>query len=133
MLDCSISISWCFEEEQNEYTEDVIDSLNNDCAAIVPVIWKLEIVNALRMAYKRKRVAEDRQADLLKFLCELPIHTKSSATDCIDLLNLCKKYNLTSYDASYLDLAIKFNAPIATLDSALQKAAIDAGVGAYLL
>ena len=133
VLDCSMSIAWCFGEEQTEYTRSVQNSFDRGFVAIVPFMWKLEIVNALRMAQKRGRVTEERQEDLLRVLCQMPIDTKYLEEDCMHLLSLCKKHDLTSYDASYLDLAIKFSAPIATLDSALQRAATKTGVGIYLM
>jgi predicted nucleic acid-binding protein len=133
VLDCSMSIAWCFEDEQTDYTKSVLKTFENNTRAIVPLLWKLEVVNVLMVSYKRKRLSEEGQLICLKYFDELRIDPIYLDDDQRNLLSLCKKYNLTSYDASYLDLAIKFNAPIATLDSALQKAAIDAGVGAYLL
>jgi predicted nucleic acid-binding protein len=45
------------------------------------------------------------------------------------LLSLALRFQLTSYDAAYLELALRLQLPIATRDDALAEAAWAAGVG----
>jgi predicted nucleic acid-binding protein len=98
--------------------------------AIVPSIWPLEVVNVLLVAERRKRL---KQVDSLRFialLSQLPIvvDNQQPEKEMQDLLALGRSFNLSSYDAAYLDLAIKNGCPIATKDQKLVQAAEQASV-----
>ena len=132
VVDCSLALAWCFPDEKADYPQAVLDSLA-ETAAIVPALWHLEIGNALLMGERRKRCTA---ADILKwlsFLSTLPItvddETISRAWN--DVMDLAREHNLSVYDASYLELALRRSLPLATLDIPLKKAALAAGVVAY--
>ncbi len=124
VIDNSVVMSWCFKDETNRYADAVLDLLS-DSSAIAPSIWPLEVVNVLLVAERRKRL---KQADSIRFitlLSQLPIIVENEWPEKImkDLLALGRANNLSSYDASYLDLAMKKDCPIATLDKKLIEAA----------
>lgn len=53
VLDCSITMAWCFEDESNEDTDAILDHLQQS-TAIVPSLWPLEVANVLLLAKKNK-------------------------------------------------------------------------------
>ena len=99
-------------------------------AVIVPSIWALEITNAVLVAERRKRVKPQDVRRFVELLGGLTIIEDSqSVTDTVrHVLPLAREYNLSAYDAAYLDVAVRQGAPLATLDSALQKAGRSAGL-----
>ena len=124
VIDNSVVMSWCFKDEISQYADGVLDLLQ-ESTAFVPSIWPLEVVNVLIVAERKKRL---RQADSVRFitlLSQLPIIVEYERTGTImnDLLVLARANNLSSYDASYLDLSMRRGLPIATMDTRLIKAA----------
>ncbi|MCF8110015.1 MAG: type II toxin-antitoxin system VapC family toxin [Desulfobacteraceae bacterium] len=129
VIDNSVTMSWCFADEANPYADAILDHLYGH-TAIVPFIWTLEVVNVLLAAERRKRL---RQVDSLRFLTllsALPIVVDHQEEKRMmkGLLALGRSSDLSSYDAAYLDLAMRNNCPIATLDKKLLEAANKAGV-----
>jgi len=124
VIDASVAMSWCFLDESNAYSDIVLDALA-EYEAYVPSIWPLEIGNVLLVAERRKRLSEADSTRFLALLKELPIHVEQEppARMTTEILYLAREYNLSSYDASYLDLAMRKELPIATQDSALLIAA----------
>ena len=124
VLDCSITMSWCFEDERNESSDIALESLAQS-VAVVPTIWPLEVANVLLMAKGKKRITEMQSARFIDALTALPIiidsSTSSRAMHSIALL--AEQLNLTIYDAAYLELAIREAIPLLTLDQALIQAA----------
>ena len=125
IIDCSITMAWCFSDEATAETARVQDRLIAE-AAVVPAHWFLEVVNVLAMAEKRQRIAAVDATNFLHLLAALDIQTdhETSARAFDHLLPLCRSHGLTSYDAAYLDLAIRRRLPLAALDDDLRQAAI---------
>lgn len=128
VLDNSVVIGWCFESQATEYSDRVLDNLNNE-TAFLPSLWVLEFSNILRKAIKLNKIDESRANDLITIIHELPINVDYTPISVAENLKLASQYGLTSYDAAYLELAIRLKLPIATGDEALKDAAIKAGVG----
>lgn len=129
VLDNSVSMAWAFEDESDAYTDKVLDSLAS-AKALVPAIWHLEVVNVLKNAEKRGRIKESDSIGFITLLDSLPICAihDGSDTKMTELLSVARKHNLSSYDASYLILAMKKRIPIATKDKSLRDAAFNAGI-----
>ncbi len=129
IIDCSITMSWCFADEATEASAQVQDRLVAE-AAVVPSHWYLEVVNVLAMAEKRQRISAADSSQFLKLLDDVEIHDdgETAARAFHDLLPLCRSHGLTSYDAAYLELAIRRQLPLASLDDQLRQAAINVGV-----
>ena len=129
ILDCSIVMAWCFGDESTPETNQIQDRMANE-AALVPGLWYLEITNVLAMAEKRKRITPQGSQQFLQLLSILDIQVDDDAPRRAfnHLLPLCRTHGLTSYDAAYLDLSIRRQIPLATLDDALRKAATTLGL-----
>lgn len=129
VVDNSVVMSWCFEDESNSYADAVLEMLENTIA-IVPSVWPLEVVNVLLVAERRQRLEEAESVRFLTLLSQLPISVEHENPQRImkPLLALARASKLSSYDASYLDLAMRRGLPIATLDKQLIKAAQKAKV-----
>ncbi|MGD8836703.1 MAG: type II toxin-antitoxin system VapC family toxin [Desulfobacteraceae bacterium] len=122
VIDNSIVMAWCFEDETSDYT-DAIQELLIVNKAFVPAIWPLEVANLLLVAERKKRISSADSGHFIALLSQLPIEVVGSDRIFHDTLSLARQYHLSSYDASYLDLAIHEGIPIATLDKAIIRAA----------
>ena len=124
VVDNSIVMSWCFMDEANQYADAVLDSLS-EATALVPSIWPLEVINVLLVAERRMRISEADSVRFTTLLSQLPIVVEYERAEQImkDLLALARVKELSSYDASYLDLAMRKGLPLATLDKRLKEAA----------
>lgn len=130
VLDNSVSVGWLIESQQTDYSEAVAIALESDYAH-VPSLWVLEITNVLRTACRRERLTAAVAQSMLRELGALPITVAPSVPIGSEVLALALRHDLSSYDAAYLDLALKLQLPIATSDAALQSAAIASGVGVW--
>jgi len=124
VIDNSVVMAWCFEDETSQYADAILDRLEVS-KAVVPSNWPLEIGNVLLIAERKKRLS---QADSIRFialLSELPIMIEQEPPERMlkEILALAREHQLSSYDASYLDLAMRKGLPIATLDNGLIAAA----------
>ena len=94
--------------------------------AVVPAVWAFEIANIIFVSFaRRKRISEQQIADYLERLKALPIRAEPfDLWANIELETLARKWNLTAYDAAYLDLAMRTQLPLATSDGALRTVAL---------
>lgn len=129
VLDCSIAVAWLFDDETSPETDALLDRLKAD-GALVPGLWRLELGNALTQAERRNRIAAAQIAAYLDLLDRLPIVTdaETESRALREILTLARTENLTTYDAAYLELAMRRNVELATRDRALIRAARDIGV-----
>jgi len=124
VIDNSVVMTWCFKDEENPYADDILDSLEN-ATAHVPSIWPLEVGNVLLVAERKNRLSEADSIRFIALLTELPIIIEQESPERMikEIFALARKHELSSYDASYLDLAMRKGLPIATLDNNLIDAA----------
>jgi predicted nucleic acid-binding protein len=129
VLDASITMAWCFEEEITPYARAVLDRLDID-AAMVPAIWPLEVANAMLVAERRQQLLPARAERFKELVTEMPITViPGSFVDATSIvMNAARAFRLTCYDAAYLELAMREGIPIATRDKQLVEAARSAGV-----
>ncbi len=128
-MDASVALAWCFPDEASEYADAVLVALEGR-TVIVPAVWALEITNAVLVAERRKRMKQQDVRRFVELLGGLTIieHSQTVADTVSHVLLLAREYNLSAYDAAYLDVAVQQGAPLATQDSALQKAGRSAGL-----
>ena len=128
--DASVSMAWCFEDETNAYSESLLARLEADEEALVPSLWPLEVANALVKAKQRGRVTETQIIGFLEDLSEFAINVDTRGIDrsLTEVRFLAEQYQLTLYDAAYLELAMRSGTPLATLDEQLRQAALAAGI-----
>ena len=98
--------------------------------AIVPTIWLLETANVLLYAERQQRISKIQAHHALYNLKNLPIAIDQTTLDCawVKTLELVENYKLTLYDASYLEIALRYNLPLATFDKSLRQACYGCGV-----
>lgn len=129
VLDCSVTMAWCFVDEATPYTDGVRDRLADE-RAVVPTIWPLEVANATIVGERRKRLDETRCFRFFSLLKSLPIviDDQTSGAAFGEIPHLCRVHNLSAYDAAYLELAMRRGLPMACLDGKLKAAATVVGV-----
>lgn len=127
VVDASVTMAWCFEDEATEATDAVLDRLRSE-RALVPAIWPLEVANVLLVAQRRGRVSEAQIGRFVRLLAQLPVDVDETGPDIASLVALGRTHALSSSDASYLLLAERAGLPLATLDEPLTRAATRAGV-----
>jgi predicted nucleic acid-binding protein len=129
VLDASITLAWCFADEATPATRELLDRLDID-TAYVPQIWPLEIGNILVMAERKKRI---NYADAMHFLqlleeINIQIDDNNSLRFFHEIISLAHSSGLTTYDATYLELAMRLGLPLATRDKQLATVAKQLGV-----
>ena len=124
VIDASVTLPWYFQDEATASSEALLDKVVAS-GAVVPAHWKLEIANAFRTALRKGRIDRDYRDLSLQDLSELVILVDDETVRHAwgTTLALADKHSLTPYDAAYLELALRRNLPLATLDKALQAAA----------
>ena len=129
VVDCSIAMAWLFHDEATPKTAALLDRLAGE-TALVPAWWFIEIANVIAIAERKGRITPIQSDAFIADLSKLGIERddEASARAFTHLLALCRTHRLTSYDAIYLDLAIRRGLPLATLDTDLRKAAKKLGV-----
>lgn len=129
VLDASMALAWCFEDEQTPAVMGLLDRVT-ETGGVAPLLWPLEALNGLLAAERRRRVAPEKRATLAAFLRDLPItldgDTAERAWDAT--ARLATHFQLTVYDATYLELAHRRRLPLASLDQDLRTAAKASGI-----
>lgn len=132
VLDNSVTMRWFFGDgkpQELAYAGKVLDAMKQD-NALVPATWGLEVSNVIARAEAKGLVTEARSGAFLEMLegVDIDVDAATFAHALSDTLQLARRYKLSAYDASYLELALRQGLPLATLDEDLQKAAKKAGV-----
>jgi predicted nucleic acid-binding protein len=129
VVDASVALAWCFDDEASGTADEVLDRLEHD-EAIAPAIWPLEVANGLRTAERRGRLDLADVARVRDLLQSLPIEV-----EVVDLrlalgevTEIARSLELTAYDAAYLALAARRGLALASVDDRLRRAATTAGV-----
>lgn len=124
VLDASIALAWCFADESTPTSIYLLNQLETE-NAYVPAIWSLELGNILVGAAMKKRISRSHVIQFLDLINELNIKvdTETDKHALHDTLDLAFAENLTTYDASYLELSIRLGLPLATKDRQLITAA----------
>ena len=139
VLDNSVAMRWFFpsnKKEDQAYSEQVLKSFSDpNCEALIPNLWHLEVTNVLLRSEKSGDVSAGQLEQYLIQLEGLPLYVDPlTASHAFSrTLSLARSYNLSTYDASYLELAIRESLSIATLDKDLIKAARKSNIDIYLI
>jgi predicted nucleic acid-binding protein len=129
ILDCSMTMAWCFADESTPETVEIQDRLASE-AVVVPAHWFLEVTNVLTMAERNKRISADDASQFVQLLSALDIQADEELPRRAfqHVLPLCRRHGLTSYDAAYLDLVLRRQLPLASLDDDLRRAVTSLGM-----
>ena len=130
-VDASFCGAWVLEDESSAEAEALLQAVESgEAALLVPALWKYEMLNLLRSACRRGRLTVEDATAAQAALSRIPLE-KVDVPDAIaeaEILRLAQAHNLSAYDASYLELAIRFHVPLRTADSALKDAARECGI-----
>lgn len=127
VLDCTITVPWYLTDEANALSEQLFEGLGGS-TYLVPVLWRLEFISAMRAAHRRGRIPSNRLAAIFDQAGRLPLRQQHLLLDVLDIAEGCERFGLTPYDYVYLALAREHAAPLATTDTALIRACRQAGV-----
>src|SRR5258708_413494 len=116
VLDGSVALAWCFSDEADPYADAIARKLPH-LGAVVPVIWHLEVANALVVGERAGRCDQADTSNWTTYLSSLPISVDEpiGARVFHEVIALARAQNLSVYDASYLELARRRDLPLATL------------------
>jgi len=137
VLDASVTMAWLLGDSRpsdRAYAGRVLEALKQPGLSVeVPVTWALEVANVVARAESRRLISEAQSEAFLEMLANAPIFADDAtfSTALSDTLQLARRYRLSSYDASYLELALRSALPLASLDADLNKAALKAGVARF--
>lgn len=137
VLDASVTLSWLLADGKaadRRYAGSVLEAMKvPQAVAEVPVTWGLEVANVLVKGEVRGLINEAQSNAFLEMLAGIRIEADPATfvRSITDTLQLARRYRLSAYDASYLELALRGSLPLASLDVGLMKAARKAGVLRY--
>lgn len=121
VLDASVTACWAFRDEQHPHADLALERIRTD-QAVTPTLWWFEVRNILIVSERRKRLSEADTAAFLRGLATFGVDLDITP-EANEVLRLARTHQLSVYDAAYLELALRKNAPLATLDTDLIKAA----------
>lgn len=130
VLDSSLALSWCLQDEQTKATDDILDTFAKGSSALVPSLWVWEVNNVLLMAERSGRLDPIKRHQQIAILKKLPIDIDESAHQQAwnETTMLAHAHRLSVYDAAYLELALRQGLPLGSLDRELRNAAKKIGV-----
>ena len=139
VLDASVAMRWLLldgKPAERAYALKVLAAMQQaETRALVPVTWELEVSNVIARAEAKGLLSEAQSEAFLEMLDAMDIGSDPATFSRAfsETLQIARRYRLSSYDASYLELAMREGLPLATLDEDLQKAATKAGVKRFAI
>ena len=129
VLDASVTMSWCFEDETTNESQRILKLFFQN-EAIVPAIWPFEVGNAMLTALRTKRLKAAEGAKFFALLATFPIEVESCLLPEVAgrLMPLASQHGLSCYDAAYVELALRERLPIATIDRRVKQSARTLGL-----
>lgn len=130
VVDASVTLAWCLPGQATSVSESALKKLGAGVTALAPCIWPAEVANSIWSAERRGSLSRSQAAGILNLLRSLPVMVEHQVPVRVfdAVRELASRYDITVYDASYLDTAIREQLPLASLDRALLRAAREAGV-----
>lgn len=130
VLDSSVSLSWFFPDERTGFTDTALEvAANEECW--VPAVWRLEFPNALLVAERKRRLTRAERLQVLDEASRLNLRVDATVHDLRQISSLADQHGLSTYDAAYLELALRLGSPLITLDKELAASASAAGVAVH--
>jgi predicted nucleic acid-binding protein len=127
VLDASVTLPWFLQDERTAFTDSVFAALGQD-EFWVPAVWRLEFPNALLAAERKRRIDRQTRIEALEFASGLALRVDAAPIDMRSISAIAERHGLSTYDASYLELASRQSIGLITLDRALAEAASVAGI-----
>jgi len=127
VVDASLTLAWFLENERTRFSETLFDQVEH-LELWAPAVWSLEVPNALLVAERRRRIERSVRLEALERISALGIRIDSAAVDMKAISALAERRKLSTYDAAYLECAVRQGFDLATLDKELADAAAQEGV-----
>lgn len=133
VADASVAVAWVHPGQATPRTEAMLDAIGAGAIIEVPALWPLEVANALMVLARRGKLTERERQAALGWLRALPLRVdhEAAAVAFATLSSLAAKYQLSVYDAVYLELAHRRKLPLGCRDGPLRKAAVRHGVAVW--
>lgn len=126
VIDNSVFLAWCMGDEEDPAATSAMERVV-ESGGIVPRIWWYELRNALLMNERRARINQQQVSDTIADSLEMGISIDEAHEESL-LLDLARRFELSVYDAAYLEVALRRSLPLATLDRRMREAAEMLGV-----
>jgi predicted nucleic acid-binding protein len=113
-------------DESNAYADFISRMIQtSQHEVVVPDIWWLELVNVLLVGERRGRINQEETQASLAFLRQIPLTVyPTTSPDALNrTLFLGRQHNLAAYDAAYLELALREQTLLATIDTRFSEVA----------
>ena len=127
VVDCSVSLPWFLEDERTKFTDQLLEAVDR-AEYWAPPVWRLEMLNGLMIAERRKRIDRARRIESVDQVARLNVRVDPTLPNVMAIGALAERHGLTAYDAAYLELAKRQGFALATLDRDLVQAAAAEGV-----
>ena len=129
VLDASLTLAWCFEDERTPASKEVLHRMSNE-SAVVPSLWHFEVANGLVIGERRGRITRQGASEFLALLSGFDIEVdEHGASRAFSYVFSAAHTNVLSvYDAAYYDVAVRRQLPLASCDGALRSAVVAAGL-----
>lgn len=129
VVDASVSAAWFLPDEATPFSEAALSATATG-DVWVPSLWLLEIGNLLLNAQRRKRISAAKRLELVASAEGLRLRVDREPVPLHRIDALADRHRLSTYDAAYLELAVRRKLPLATLDAALLAAMPSEGIAA---
>lgn len=129
VVDASVCLAWAHKDERTPDVAAIAQKVTRD-GAVAPPHWPVEIANGLAMAVRRGRIDAARRDEILANFRRLPVEVETPSLEFTwtSVPWIAARFDLTAYDAAYLELAARRRMPLATLDQKLARAAREDGL-----
>ncbi len=133
VADASVAIGWVHPAQATAHTAAMLDAIVDGATIEVPALWPVEVANALAVLVRRRKLRDDERQTGLEWLRGLPVRVDHEMASLAfsRLSELASAYQLTVYDAAYLELAQRRKLVLGCTDGLLRKAARQAGVSVW--
>jgi predicted nucleic acid-binding protein len=127
VIDASVTLPWFLHDERSAFTDAVFAGLGVT-EYWVPAVWRLEFPNALLAAERKRRIDRQTRLEALDLANALALRVDPAPIDMKAISAVAERYELSTYDAAYLELASRQGFDLITLDRVLAQAAGAAGI-----
>jgi predicted nucleic acid-binding protein len=130
VADASVAIAWVHPAQATAESDALLEAMAEGALLDVPALWPIEVANALTVLVRRRKLAAADRDTALGWFRGLAVRIDHEAASLAfsRLADLAMQYQVSIYDAAYLELAERRRLPLACLDGPLKKAAAAAGL-----
>jgi len=121
VVDNSVVVGWLYPAQATDYTERLLES-SGTSTLHTSFIWPAEFANAASVMVKRSILTDDLGTAMIRMADTLSLVVDRAPADLREIYQISRRHGLSAYDATYLELAMRLNVPLATRDAALKQA-----------